>query len=307
MFKRSCSLLDKLPKQQVVEWLGGIETVIFGTDGVLWQEYEPIAESVDTFNAVKAKGKRCLIVTNDSILSNGKLTKKAASLGFQVGEKDVLSAAGSISGYLTDRKFEKKVLVMGGSGICRDLRKAGFCTMVSKLSSNGQSWIEFVRSLELDPDVGAVVVARDDSMDTNDLIVACNYLKNPKVLFLTTGTDGFFPFGKHRIPDAGTVAAAIQVIVNRKPVVLGKPNPRILGKLLESGEIKPEKTLVIGNTLKTDIVFSSICGFQSLLVADNKALEEAQSIKKEGNEKKMKLVPDLFVSCFAPLQELLCA
>ncbi|KAH8252917.1 hypothetical protein KR032_002690, partial [Drosophila birchii] len=306
MFKRSCSLLDKLPKQKVAEWLNGIQTVIFGTDGVLWQEYEPIAGSVDTFNAVRAKGKRCLIVTNDSILSTANLTKKAVSLGFQVGDQDVLNSAGSISGYLNDKNFEKKVLVMGSSGICRDLRKAGFCTMVNNHSSEGMSWVEFVSTLEIDPDVGAVVVARDDGMDPNGMIVACNYLLNPKVLFLTTGGDGSIPFDKYRIPDAGTVAAAIQVIVNRKPKVLGKPHPRIMGKLLDSGEIEPEKTLVIGNSLKSDIALASICGFQSLLVADNKTLEEAQKMKETGNEKNMKFVPDLYVCSLDPLHTILC-
>ncbi|XP_020806248.1 phosphoglycolate phosphatase 2 [Drosophila serrata] len=299
MFKRSCSLLDKLSKQQVAEWLGGIQTVIFGTDGVLWHEYEPIEGSVDVFNAVRAKGKRCLIVTNDSILTNANLTQKAAGMGYQVREQDVLNSAGSISSYLIDRKFEKKVLVMGGSGICRDLRNAGFCTIVSNQNAEGKCWVEFVSTLELDPDVGAVVVARDDAMDTNGMIVACNYLQNPKVLFLTTGRDGSIAFGKQRIPDAATVAAAIQVIVNRKPVVLGKPHPRIMGKLLESGEIEPEKTLVIGNSLKEDMAFASICGFQSLLVADEKALKEAQRIKEEGNENKIKLVPDLYLSSLA--------
>lgn len=55
------------------------------------------------------------------------------------------------------------------------------------------------------------------------------------------------------------------------------------------------------------MVFASLCGFQSLLVGDNKAFEEAQKIKKEGNEKKMKLVPDVGLSSLAPLLELLCS
>lgn len=247
MLKQSCSLLDKLPKQQVAQWLAGIETVIFGTDGVLWQEYKPIEGSVETFNAMKAKGRRSLIVTNDSNLMTSDLTKKAQSLGFQIGEADVLSPAGSISSYLTDRKFNKKVLVLGGEGICRELKKAGFCTMIDQ-QKQGKSKADFVRSMELDPYVGAVLVARNDCLHMNELIVACNYLTNPKVLFLTTGSDGFSTLGKHRIPDAGTVSAAIEVIVNRKPLVLGKPNPRVMGKLLESGKIKPENTLVIGNS-----------------------------------------------------------
>ncbi|XP_017131892.1 glycerol-3-phosphate phosphatase [Drosophila elegans] len=306
MFKRSLSQLDKLPKLQVAEWLSGIDTIICGTDGVLWQENNPIDGSMEAFNAFTAKGKRCLMVTNDCCLTSSDLIQKAKCMGFKAQDQDILSSAGSISSYLTDRKFKKKVLVLGGNGICKELQKAGFCSVVVDQRPDGRNRFDFVMNLVLDPDVGAVLVGRNDSLRSNQLIVACNYLQDPKVLFLTTCTDAFLAFGKRRIPDAGTVAAAIQVIVNRMPTVLGKPNPRILGKLLESGEIKPERTLVIGSSLRADIAFANICGFHSLLVGqDNGALEEAENIKKEGNEKKMKLVPDTFLPSLAPILELL--
>ncbi|XP_039482226.1 glycerol-3-phosphate phosphatase [Drosophila santomea] len=306
MFRRSLSHLDKLPKTKVAEWLAGIDTIICRTDGVLWQENTPIEGSVEVVNAINSKGKRCLIATNECCLTNKDLFQKAKCLGFNVKEQDILSSSGAISSYLSDRKFKKKVLVLGGDGIRKDLKEAGFCSVVNDLQPNDQKKIDFVRTLTLDPDVGAVLVARDDNMIANELLVACNYLQNPKVLFLTTCMDGFQLFGKKRIPDAGSLANAIEIIVQRKPTVLGKPNPRILGKLMESGEIKPEKTLVIGNSLKTDILFASICGFQSLLVGcESGAFEEAEKIKKDGNEKKMKLVPDAFLSSLAPFLEYL--
>ncbi|XP_016928171.3 chronophin [Drosophila suzukii] len=307
MFKRSLSHLDKLPKSKVAEWLGGIDTVICSTDGVLWQENNSIKGSVEAFNTIKAKGKRSLIVTNACCLTNSELFQKAKCLGFNVKEQEVLNSAGAVSSYLTDRKFKKKLLVLCGDGIRKDLQKDGFCAMANDQRPDDRNRLEWVKNLVLDPDVGAVLVARADGMETNQMLVACNYLQNPKVLFLTTSMDGFQTLGNTRVPDAGTVAAAIEMIVQRKPTVLGKPNPRILGKLLESGEIKPEKTLMIGNSLKSDIAFASICGFQSLLVGcDNGAYDEAEKIKKERDEKMMKFVPDTFLASFAPFMEFLC-
>ncbi|XP_016953012.1 chronophin [Drosophila biarmipes] len=307
MFKRSLSHLDKLPKTQVAEWLGGIDTVICGTDGVLWQENNPIKGSVEAFNTIQAKGKRSLIVTNACCLTHSELFQKAKCLGFKVKEQDILSSAGAVSNYLTDRKFKKKLLVLGGEGIRKDVQKAGFCAVANDQRPDDRNRLKWVQNLVLDPDVGAVLVARVDDMETNQMLVACNYLQNPKVLFLTTSTDGFQTLGKSRVPDAGTVTAAIEVIVHRKPTVLGKPNPRILGKLIESGDIKPEKTLMIGNSLKSDIVFANICGFQSLLVGcENGAFDEAEKVKKEGDEKMMKLVPDTFLASFAPFLDFLC-
>jgi len=59
--------------------------------------------------------------------------------------------------------------------------------------------------------------------------------------------------------------------------------------------------------LKSDIAFASICGFQSLLVGcDNGAYDEAEKIKKEGDEKMMKFVPDTFLASFSSFMEFLC-
>ncbi|XP_017053721.1 chronophin [Drosophila ficusphila] len=306
MFKRSLSHLDKLPKSQVAEWLAGIDTIICSTDGVLWQENNPIEGSAEVINTIQAKGKRSLMISNDCSLTTSGLIEKAKCMGFELKEQDMLSSAGSISSYLTERNFKKKVFVLGGDGISKELKTAGFCSEVNSQRWDGQPKFDFLKSLELDPDVGAVLVSRGDTTDSHQLLVACNFLMNPKILFLATCTDGFLPFGERRIPDAGALAAAIEVIVKRKPTLLGKPNPRILGKLLESGEIKPEKTLMIGNSLKSDILFADICGFQSLLVGkDNGAVEQAEKIKEEGDEKKMKCVPDTYLPSLEPFLEFL--
>ncbi|XP_017077647.1 pyridoxal phosphate phosphatase [Drosophila eugracilis] len=307
MFRRSLSLLDKLPKAKVAEWLGGIDTIICSPDGVLWQGNTPVEGSVEAFNAIQSKGKRSLIVTNSCCLTKSDLVTKAKCLGFKIKDQDVLSSSAAISSYLADRKFKKKLFVLGGEGIRKDLKEAGFCSEVSIEQQGDRNKMQFVRTMALDPDVGAVLVAKDDRMEALQMLLACNYLQNPKVLFLTTSLDGYQTLGKRRVPDGGGIANAIEVIVMRKPTVLGKPNPRILGKLIESGEIKPEKSLVIGNSLMTDIAFANICGFQSLLVdPDNKSFKEAEKIIKEGNEKKMILVPDTYLPSLGSFLEFLC-
>ncbi|KAH8401559.1 hypothetical protein KR009_006467, partial [Drosophila setifemur] len=308
MFRRTCSLLENFPKPQIAEWLGGIDTVICCSDGVLWKEDEPIDGAVDAFNGIKAKGKRSLIVSNDTSVKSSDLVKRANAMGFRISQKNVLNPAGAISGYLKDLKFNKKVFICGSRSLADELKAAGISSRVECQHPEGRSAREFALNTVIDPEVGAVLMSQDDDMDMRKMIVACNYLHNPRVHFLSTGTDKFAKVGEHRIPDVGCLVDAIETIILRKPTILGKPNPRILGSLLKTGEIKPEKTLVIGNSLKSDILFASVCGFQSLLIGcENEKLQKVQKIMKDGDEEKQKLVPDTFMFTFAPLMQFLCA
>ncbi|XP_022217764.2 glycerol-3-phosphate phosphatase [Drosophila obscura] len=308
MFKRSCTLLAKAPQQQVLEWLGSIETILFGSDGVLWKFDDPIKGSVETFNALRAKGKRCFIVTNDSSMVASELAQKAMCLGFKVEEKEVLSSAACISNYLVAKKFNKKVLVVGDTGIRKELEKAGIQSVTTDQEAGEGQMGHFARQIEVDPDVGAVVVGRDESFNVSKIVVAGTYLLNPKVLFLGTCMDTYYPVCDKRVTvGAAAMVAAIEKSSKRKPLIMGKPNPQMVNKLRQSGSLKPEKTLVIGDRLNSDIIFASNCGYKSLLVGSGAgSLEEAQKLQKEGNEKKLKMVPDTYLPSLGHLMDYLC-
>ncbi|BFG05083.1 glycerol-3-phosphate phosphatase [Drosophila madeirensis] len=308
MFRRSCTLLAKTPRQQVLEWLGSIDTVLFGSDGVLWKFDDAIEGSVEAFNAMRAKGKRCFIVTNDASMVSSDLAQKAMRLGFRVGEQEVLSSAACISNYLVAKKFNKKALVVGEAGIQKELGKAGIQSVTIDQDAGDKQMKDFARLFEIDPDVGAVVVGCDSSFNVSKIVVACTYLLNPKVLFLGTCMDTSYQVCQKRV----TVGAAAMVVPiekssNRKPLIMGKPNPQMVNKLRHSGSLNPEKTLVIGDRLSSDIIFASNCGFKSLLVGSGAtSLEEAQKLQSEGNGRKLMMVPDTFLPSLGHLMEYLC-
>ncbi|EDW35950.1 GL17529 [Drosophila persimilis] len=308
MFKRSCTLLAEIPKQEVLQWLGSIETVLFGTDGVLWNFDDPIKGSVETFNATRNKGKRCFLVTNDSSMVASDMAQKAMCLGLKVGEQEILTSAACISNYLVVKKFKKKVLVVGETGIQEELQKAGIQSVTIDQEAEEHKMGPFARNLIVDPDVGAVVVGRDKSFNVSKIVVACTYLLNPKVMFLGTCMDTIYPVCEKRVTvGAAAMVAAIEKSSNRKPLIMGKPNPQMVYKLRQSGVLKPEKTLVIGDRLSSDIIFANNCGFKSLLVGSGAgSLEEAQQLKMEGNEKKLMMVPDTFLPSLGHLMEYLC-
>lgn len=235
-----------MPEAQVAKWLAKIDAVIFGTDDVLWKGNEPVDQAVDTFNMMKTKGKRTLIVSNNTTLHSSELLKKAKKMGFNVEKEEVLTSGGLVTSYLKGKGIQGKVLVCGSKGLELEIQDAGFSTDIEDRIPEGDNAYEHAMNITKDLEVSVVLIGQDEEMDSRKMTVACNYLLDTNILFVATGMDNFANAGKYRIPDAYCIVQAIVSIVIRKPIILGKPNPLILGDL--ASELKPENTLVIGNS-----------------------------------------------------------
>ncbi|XP_030373012.1 pyridoxal phosphate phosphatase [Scaptodrosophila lebanonensis] len=309
MFKQSCTNLKKLPKQRVRKWLGGIETIIFDADGVLWSFGEAIKGSVDTFNLIRSLGRNTFVATNNSEALTETLVKKALGFGYELKEQELISSSMSIANFLASRQFQKKVYVIGEQGVADELAKVGICSEFKIKDELTVPSKQFAAEMEIDEDVGAVVVAKDDNFSVAKIIRACNYLQNPKTLFLATCVDASYPIGvgNRIIVGAAAMLAAVQAICKRKPLILGKPNPLMAAELLQCGVIKPETTLMVGDTLHTDIAFGCNCGFHTMLVGTGvSSLKEAQALIEDDDDKKKNMIPDTYLPSVCDLQEFLC-
>ncbi|XP_017070723.1 4-nitrophenylphosphatase isoform X2 [Drosophila eugracilis] len=248
MFKQTFSDLTKLPKQKVRQWLSSFESVICDADGVLWHFSKAIEGSVDTFNLMKSTGRKVFIVSNNSEMSRMEMAKKANDFGFEVEEDSILTSSFACANFLAVKKFQKKAFVMGEKGMHVELQNLGICSMevAEKLE---KPMHEFVAELKLDPDVGAVVMGRDESFNMAKLARAGTYLLNPRIMFLGTCLDAAYPIGNNRVMvGAGAGLAAMKALTGRCPLVLGKPNPWMAAPLVQAGIIKPETTLMVGDT-----------------------------------------------------------
>ncbi|XP_068139853.1 uncharacterized protein [Drosophila tropicalis] len=241
MFKQSCSNLIKIPKQRVRQWLNTFEVILCGADGVLWHLNRPIEGAADTFNLLSASGKQTFLVTNNSSMMAADLSRKANQFGIVVQEHEVLSSSLSIANFLNAKKFQKKAYVVGERCIMQELAKFGICAFSSD--------DKFAPKDKLDANVGAVIVGKDDEFTVPEIERASSYLRNDNVLFLGTCLDAAYPVGEKRlIVGAGAMVAAIKALTSRKPLILGKPNPWMVAHLQQCEVIKPETTLVIGDT-----------------------------------------------------------
>ncbi|XP_064545658.1 glycerol-3-phosphate phosphatase [Drosophila montana] len=307
MFKQSCTNLTTIPKQRVRQWLSAFETVVFDADGVLWHFDKAIDGAVEAFNQMGASGRRNFIVTNNSSMSCDSLVKKANNLGLEIDKSHMLSSSLSIANYLTTKNFQRKVYVVGDVGITEELAKLKICSFTVEPEQQQKPMHQISVEMVMDPDVGAVVVGKDDTFNVSTIIRACNYLQNRKILFLGTCMDSIYPIANNRvIIGAGAMIAAIKTVSGRKPLIMGKPNPWLLREPINCGLINPETTLMVGDTLSTDILFAHYNGFQSLFVGTGvNRLKDVEKLRNSGNEKMMQMVPDAYLPKLGLIHEFL--
>lgn len=221
----------------------------------------------------------------------------------------MISTAYLAGQYLKQRNFDKKVYIVGSTGISRELEALGIRhTGVGPDILNGSLMTLVKEQFKPDPEVGAVIVGFDEHISFPKMMKAASYLNDPSTLFLATNTDERFPMPNFVVPGTGSIVKAIETCAERKPVVMGKPE-NWLCEIFFKEEIHRDskKFLMIGDRLNTDILFGKNNNFQTLLVESGvHKIEKVQEIVDQVNSGEAdpeleKLIPDFYISTLGDL------
>lgn len=109
---------------------------------------------------------------------------------------------------------------------------------------------------ELGENVAAVICGIDFSISYRKYCKAHTYLKNKECHYIVTNTDSTFPITNTDIPGSGSICSVLSVSTGRKPIVVGKPNERLMEAIKYKNNINLEMTCFVGDRLDTDIQFA---------------------------------------------------
>ncbi|XP_042220543.1 glycerol-3-phosphate phosphatase-like [Homarus americanus] len=309
--------MDSLPmtmdRDSLQQLLGEIDTVLLDCDGVLWQGAQGmdlIPRANEVVSRLQAMGKNVFLITNNSTRTQDSYHEKCRSLGFNVDQDHILSAPYILAQYLKEIDFRKKVYVVGAPGLAQEIQKVGIqCIGVGPEKVEGSLYNAVAQgTLGLDPNVGAVAVGFDRDFNYDKLLRATSYLANPECLFLATNTDKKYVVTgtRHHLPAAGILVNAIENASSRPPRVMGKPSLNMLYMLQARYNVQPEKTLIIGDTLDTDILLGNECGMWTVLVLSGvTTLQEARQLTTNQDPQKQKQVPLFYLQSVADILTLL--
>ena len=121
-------------------------------------------------------------------------------------------------------------------------------------------------------DINALVLLDDEGFDWNtDLNKTVNLLRKRNIPVIVANTDTTYPVSKSRIAIAiGGVAKMIETIVGKQFIRFGKPDAQLFmfayERLENASHVSKRDILMVGDTLKTDILGGNKFGLDTVLV-----------------------------------------
>lgn len=278
----------RLDSTNAKDFLERFDTILFDCDGVLWavDQFTKFEGVADTINKLRDLGKGLYFVSNNPTYTVKTYAEKFSRMaGFEGRESEVVGISHATAVYLRDvAKVQGKVYVLGTPSVAEELQEAGLEAV--GVGRSPEPLVEDITKelpkllrMEMDEDVGAVLVAMDTTFDYNKWFKAVNYLRDPNCVFVATNAEPIMAMGvkglRKNLPITGAIVAAVEAGSGRKATVIGKPSPNFLTCLkADHPDVQPARTVIIGDYLDSDIAFGNNCDIASVLVCTGADDEE---------------------------------
>ncbi|XP_046748805.1 uncharacterized protein LOC124412727 [Diprion similis] len=303
----AASNLKSLSEEELKRFVNSFDVVLSDCDGVLWVENEPIPGSPEVVRRLKLIGKKFFYVTNNNTKTRAEFLEKCEKLQYQAKLEEMMCTSYLVAAYLKEKKFNKKVYIVGKEAIGKELNAVGIEYIGLGPDPLVGDSLGMIENFNPDPDVGAVVVGFDDQISYPKIAKAATYVQNPDVHFIGTNCDNQRPSPNSNIfPGSGCMLRVIEAAANRKAVLLGKPEPYISQTIISKYGLNPERTLMIGDKGDTDILLGKRCGFKTLLVLSGvTSLKDLEKWKRSEDKEERDLVPDYYTDKLSDLLPML--
>lgn len=148
------------------------------------------------------------------------------------------------------------------------MTEAGIQTRGVEEHAHFPSSFSDVSTIEIDPDIGAIVVGMDIKITYTKMAYALLHLQsNPSCLLVGTNSDNTFPSSNDRVlPGGGTMVKMMEYCSEKTPIIVGKPNNWFLDRIIDTYKLNRDRTVMVGDKLSTDILFGNNGKIQTLLV-----------------------------------------
>ena len=148
--------------------------------------------------------------------------------------------------------------------------------------------------------VDAVIVGLDTDFNYRKLSLATYHLRrNPGVPLIATNEDAFDVVADNRYqPGNGCLVKSIELASGKKAINVGKPSSFLIGLISDEHGFLPEKAIMIGDRMDTDIKFGvdgglSTCGVLTGVIEANTLLESSVYQKDLNEDKQKRSLPNV--------------
>jgi NagD protein len=215
-------------------------------DGVIYRGHHLIPGADRFIAELRAADVPFLFLTNNSQRTRRDVATKLERMGIEVEEEHVFTCAMATARFLAQQKPNGTAFVIGEGGL------------LTALHNNGYSIVD------RDPDY--VVVGEGRTMNFEMAEAALGMiLKGAKLV--ATNLDPNCPIqGGGMRPGCGAIVALLEAASGVKAFSVGKPSPIMLRGARKELGLTAGQTVVIGDTMETDILGGAQMGCHTILV-----------------------------------------
>ena len=246
------------------------KVVFFDAYGVLKNYNGLIPDIENTLKYLTKKGIDFYVLTNDASRSPDELAESYQKLGVSeiTGEK-IISSGMLAREYLRYKVKSGTIAYLGTSKSAHYIETLGLTTLS-------------IKKLDLDEveEVSALVLLDDEGFDwSRDLNKVVNLLRKRNIPVIVANTDMAYPLSDEHVAIAiGGISDMIENVVGKKFIKFGKPDTQMFmfayEQILTKYLVGKESILMVGDTLKTDILGGNKFGIDTALVLSGNTLPD---------------------------------
>jgi NagD protein len=214
-------------------------------DGVIYRGHDLIPSAERFIAELRAANVPFLFLTNNSQRTRRDVATKIKRLGIDADEEHVFTCAMATARFLAQQKPDGTAFVIGEGGL------------LTALHNNGYSIVD------KDPDY--VVVGEGRTINFEQVEAALRMVLNGAKL-VATNLDPNCPTQDGMRPGCGALVALLESASGLKAFSVGKPSPVMLRGARKALGLSADQTVVIGDTMETDILGGVQLGCHTILV-----------------------------------------
>ncbi|MEX2568958.1 MAG: HAD-IIA family hydrolase [Cyclobacteriaceae bacterium] len=214
-------------------------------DGVIYRGGELIPGAKEFIQKLIREDYPFLFLTNNSQRNCRDVVAKLSRMGINVEEHHVFTCAIATARYLASQKPKGTAYVIGEGGL------------LTALHQNGYSIVD------VEPDY--VVIGEGRTIMLESVDKAINMVMNGSKL-IATNLDPYCPSSNNSIRSGcGAFVSMIELATGKKAFSAGKPSPVMMRIAKAELETRTANTIMIGDTMETDILGGVQMGFKTVL------------------------------------------
>jgi NagD protein len=214
-------------------------------DGVLYRGCDIILGAEEFIGQLRERHIPFRLLTNNSQRTRRDVAAKLARMGILVEEEHIFTSAMATARFLAQQKPGGTAFVIGEGGL------------LTALHDNGYAVVDH------DPDY--VVVGEGRTFNLELVETAVRMIEKGAKL-IATNLDANCPTEHGLRPGCGAMMAMLETATGVKSFSVGKPSPVMMRAARKELSLTTDETIMIGDTMATDILGGVQLGFHTVLV-----------------------------------------